>query len=449
MLAITASAFAQDVFYPGFYLGLKGGVSYTSGENPGNQWTKMISPAAALDLGYQISPVFGVRADISGWQGKGWWLMNGDGGLYDYNYAQLALDATFDLCNIAGYKERVVNPYLFAGIGGAAYLKNNVNQANLPANNLYWNGFTVRPVFRGGAGVDFRLTDLLSLGLEYIYNIEADAFNSKKAGALDGPAWDTQMGLLAGLKLNFGAAAGKKQAAEAAAAAAAAAAAQAAAAQAREDKALEDAIAAAKKAIENAKSAIAANDFIPEDVAAINDAIRALEKAIAAKDIDAIKKGTKDLNDLVDAARNNLAAKVAADKKAAEEKAAEEKAAYDNARQQALEDAKLAAKKGLNNVYYVIGKYEIRNQEHYKIKQLIKKLQKDPDAKAVLCGFADKYTGEPDGNWVLSENRCKGVKEWMAEAGIDPSRVEVFWFGDTEEVSKVPEKNRVTVLLAK
>ena len=85
----------------------------------------------------------------------------------------------------------------------------------------------------------------------------------------------------------------------------------------------------------------------------------------------------------------------------------------------------------------------------YKIKQLIKKLQKDPEAKAVLCGFADKYTGEPDGNWVLSENRCKGVKEWMAEAGIDPSRVTVFWYGDTEQVSKVPEKNRVTVLLAK
>ena len=449
VLVLATSAFAQDVFYPGFQLGLKGGVSFTSGENPAAQWTKMISPAAAIDLGYQISPVFGVRADISGWQGKGWWIMDGNQGPYNYNYAQLALDATLDICNFFGYKERLLNPYLFAGVGGAAYLKNNADPTKLPSTNLYWNGFTLRPVFRGGAGLDIRLTDLLSVGLEYIYNVEADAFNSKKAGALDGPAWDTQMGLLAGLKFNFGQAAGKKQAAEAAAAAAAAAAAQAAAAQARADKELADAIAAAKKAIENAKNAIATNDFIPEDIAAINDAINALNKAIEAKDVDAIKKGTEALNDLVDAARNNLAAKVAADKKAAEEKAAAEKAAFEAARDQALQDAQLAAKKGLNNVYYVIGKYDIRTSEHNKIKQLIKKLQKDPNATAVLCGFADKETGTPDGNWVLSENRCKGVKEWMAEAGIDPSRVTVYWYGDTEAVSKVPEKNRVTVLLAK
>jgi len=421
VLVLATSALAQDVFYPGFQLGLKGGVSYTSAENPAAQWGKMISPAAAIDLGYQISPVFGIRADISGWQGKGWWVKDGNEGPYDYNYAQLALDATLDICNFFGYKERVLNPYLFAGVGGAAYLKNNVDPANLPSTNLYWNTFTLRPVFRGGAGLDIRLSDLISLGIEYIYNVEADAFNSKKAGSLDGPAWDTQMGLLAGLKFNFGQAAGKKQAAEAAAAAAAAAAAQAAAAQARADKELADAIAATRKTIDNAKSVLAANDFIPEDVAAINDAIKALNKAIEAKDVAAIKKGTKDLNDLVDAAHKNLAAKIAADKKAAEEKAAAEKAAWEAARLQALEDARLAAKKGLNNVYYTIGKYDIRSSEHYKIKQLIKKLQKDPEATAVLCGFADKETGTPDGNWVLSENRSKGVKEWMAEAASIPA----------------------------
>ena len=449
VLVLATSAFAQDVFYPGFQLGLKGGASFTSGENPINEWTKMISPAAALDLGYQISPVFGVRADIAGWQGKGYAILPNAGEYYGFNFAQAAIDATVDICNLFGYKERLFNPYVFLGAGGAAYIQNSADPAKLPAENLYWNTLTFRPVIRGGAGVDVRLTDLLAIELEYVYNGEADAFNSKKAGVLDGPAWDTQMSLLAGLKFNFGAAAGKKAAAEAAAAAAAAAAAQAAAAQARADKELADAIEAARKAIANAKDAMANNDFIPEDVAAINDAIRALEKAIADKDIDAIKKGTKDLNDLVDAARQNLAAKLAADKAAAEAAAAAAQAAWEAARQQALEDAKLAAKKGINNVYYIIGKYDIRKQEHYKIKQLIKKLQKDPEAKAVLCGFADKYTGEPDGNWVLSENRCKGVKEWMAEAGIDPSRVDVFWFGDTEEVSKIPEKNRVTVLLAK
>ena len=438
VLVLATSAFAQDVFYPGFQLGVKGGASYTVGEYVA--FPQLISPAAALDLGYQISPAFGLRLDLSGWQGKGGYQsMNA----YKFNYAQAALDATFDICNFFGYKERVFNPYALIGVGGVGYLNNGADINNSEINK-YWSPVKLSTVARAGAGVDIRLSDLLAIELEYVYNAQADDFNSKQGSYLD-----HQHVVLAGLKFDFGRAAGKKKAAEAAAAAAAAAAAQAAAAQARADKELADAIEAAKKAIENAKRALAENDFLPEDVAAINDAIKALEKAIADKDIDAIKAGTKALNDAVDAARKNLADKLEADRKAAEEAAAAEKAAWEAARQQALADAMAAAKNNLNNVYYVIGKYDIRQQEHYKIKKLIKKLQKDPEATAVLCGFADRETGTPDGNWVLSENRCKGVKEWMAEAGIDPSRVTVFWYGDTERVSKIPEKNRVTVLLAK
>ena len=113
MFVLATSSFAQDVFYPGFQLGLKGGAALTVGETA---FTKLISPSAALDLGYQISPVFGLRADISGWQGKGWY-----GEIYKFNYAQLAVDATIDICNLFGYKERVLNPYVFAGVGGIIF----------------------------------------------------------------------------------------------------------------------------------------------------------------------------------------------------------------------------------------------------------------------------------------------------------------------------------------
>ncbi len=441
VLVMATSAFAQDIFYPGFQLGLKGGAAYTSGEAA---FTQLISPAAALDLGYQISPVFGLRADISGWQGKGFNVTDKVG--YKFNFAQVALDATFDLCNIFGYKERVLNPYVFLGVGGVGYLKNGAdNSANYYAK--YWEPVKFNTVARAGLGVDIRLTDLLAIEIEAVENFHSDKFNSKAGEyALE---TDQQINLLAGLKFNFGAAAGKKKAAEAAAAAAAAAAAQAAAAQARADKELADAIDAAKKAIENAKKAMAENDFLPEDVAAINDAIKALQDAIAAKDIDAIKAGTKALNDAVDAARLNKKNADEAAAKAAAEKAAAEKAAYEAARAQALADAIEAAKKSSNVVYYVIGKYDIRNQERYKINNLLKKLKKNPEAKAVLCSFADKETGTTDGNWVLSENRSNIVSEALQAAGIDPSRIETYWYGDTKRISKVPEKNRATVLLCK
>ena len=229
MLVLT-NAFAQDVFYPGFYLGIKGGASYTVGETPGIFDAKLLSPSAALDLGYQISPVFGLRANISGWQGKGGFP---DASVYyGWNYAQAAVDATFDICNLFGFKERVVNPYGFIGVGGVGYFNNGVPADRLSAHDIPWNGFKFSTVAHVGAGIDFNLSDLLALELEYVYNAEADAFNSKKGSYLD-----HQHQLLAGLKFNFGKAAGKKQAAEAAAAAAAAAAAQAAAAQARADKA--------------------------------------------------------------------------------------------------------------------------------------------------------------------------------------------------------------------
>ena len=438
-LALSAGAFAQDTFYPGFTLGLKGGASHTIGET--NDFFKLVSPSAALDLGYQISPVFGLRADISGWQGKGWYVPTNDG--FSFNYAQVALDATFDICSMfGGYKARLFNPYVFLGAGGVGYLANGADAAKLPSVNNYWTPTQFSYVLRGGAGVDIRLSDLLAIEIEAVENAHSDKFNSKV-----GDFFDHQISLLAGLKFNFGQAAGVKKAKEAAAAAAAAAAAQAAAAAAREQKALDDAIAEALKAIENAQKALAENDFIPEDVAAINDAINALKKAIADKDIDAIKAGTKALNDAVDAARKNLADKIAADKKAKEEAEAAAKKAYEAARNDALAGAQEA--KGKDIVYYVIGKYDIRNQERYKINNLLKKLNADPNLKAVLVGFADKETGTSDGNWILSENRANIVSEALQAAGISKDRIETYWFGDTERISKIAEKNRATVLLTK
>ena len=438
-LALSAGAFAQDTFYPGFTLGLKGGASHTIGET--NDFFKLVSPSAAVDLGWQISPVFGLRVDLSGWQGKGWYVSTNDG--YSFNYAQAALDATFDICSMfGGYKARVVNPYFFLGVGGVGYLANGADVNKLPADNNYWTPTKFNTVARGGLGIDFRLSDLVAIELEAVENAHSDKFNSKK-----GDYCDHQISVLAGLKFNFGQAAGAKKAAEAAAAAAAAAAAQAAAAQARADKELADAIADAKKAIENAQKALAENDFLPEDVAAINDAIAALKKAIEAKDLDAIIAGTKALNDAVEAARLN---KAKADEEAARlaaEKAAAEKAALEAARNQALIDAQNAKPNQI--VYYVIGKYDIRSGERYKINNLIKKLNADPSLKAVLVGFADKETGTTDGNWVLSENRSNIVSEALQAAGIDPSRIETYWFGDTERISKIAEKNRATVLLTK
>ncbi|MBR0110975.1 MAG: OmpA family protein, partial [Bacteroidales bacterium] len=223
MICLSLGAFAQDEFFPGWYLQLQGGAGHTVGET---SFTKLISPEAALSLGYQFTPAFSLRGNVAGWQGKGATITN-TVDVYKFNYLQGALDAVFDLRNaFGGYKDRVFNPYFFIGAGANYAFNNGVDPAKLPVNNNYWADKSVSPVGRAGLGLDFKVSDGLSLGIEAVENVLNDNFNSK-----EGDVVDHQINALVGLKYQFGAA--KRRAAEAAALAAA----EAAAAKAAADKA--------------------------------------------------------------------------------------------------------------------------------------------------------------------------------------------------------------------
>ncbi|MDD2247219.1 MAG: OmpA family protein [Proteiniphilum sp.] len=189
----------KTVFKPHAYLQLQGGAAHTLGEV---SFTDLISPAAAINLGYKFTPVFGARIGASGWQAKGAWVAPKQ--VYDFNYLQGNIDITLDIFSLFGgfNPTRIVNPYLFAG-GGFAYGFNNDG-----ANNLNTGGYQLEYLWkdnktfiagRGGLGIDFRLNDVVSLGLEGNVNLLPDKFNSKKA---DHPDW--QFNALAGIKINLG-----------------------------------------------------------------------------------------------------------------------------------------------------------------------------------------------------------------------------------------------------
>ena len=61
MMGISASA---QEFNPHWYLQLRGGVAETIGET---NFVDLLSPAADLSLGYQFTPVFGLRGNAMGW----------------------------------------------------------------------------------------------------------------------------------------------------------------------------------------------------------------------------------------------------------------------------------------------------------------------------------------------------------------------------------------------
>ncbi|MBP5210335.1 MAG: OmpA family protein [Bacteroidales bacterium] len=199
---IALSVNAQD-FQKNWYLQLQGGVGYTVGETGiGN----LLSPAAAINLGWNFAPAWTLRFSAQGWQGKGAAFVSGVQGAtnsnevnYKFNYLQGTADIMLNLASIGNYDfYRVFNPYVFIGLGIAAGLHNEAPDRR-QGMEYRWNKSKYIPMGKAGIGADFRLSDVVSLGLEYNVSGFHDKFNSKKAG---NPDW--QHDLLLGLKFDFG-----------------------------------------------------------------------------------------------------------------------------------------------------------------------------------------------------------------------------------------------------
>ena len=51
----------------------------------------LLSPSVAMAFGYKFTPLFGLRAEVSGWQAKGGWVNPTT--TYKYKYLQGSVDA--------------------------------------------------------------------------------------------------------------------------------------------------------------------------------------------------------------------------------------------------------------------------------------------------------------------------------------------------------------------
>ena len=188
-----------DEFHGHWFIQVQGGIGQTVGET---SFGSLISPAAAFNFGYRFTPVWGLRAGIGGWQGKGAILAPAE--VYRYNYLQGNVDVTVDICSIfAGYRQsRALSPYLFAGVGLNGGFNNSEAQAlsgQFPSDNLLWDGSLISPVGRFGVGTGIRITDAVQFNIEVNGNFLSDRFNSKRGSAVD---W--QLGAVAGFTFNIG-----------------------------------------------------------------------------------------------------------------------------------------------------------------------------------------------------------------------------------------------------
>lgn len=195
-------------FEPHWYVQPQVGVGYHVGEA---KMGDLLSPTAALSLGRQFSPVFGLRLGASGWQARNW--QGYPKAEYKWNYVQANLDATVSLTNLIwGWKDcRKWNVYALAGVGLDIAFKNDdanrlaatstpSGQANGGFEKL-WDGTKLFPAGRVGGGIEYALSERVALGLEYNANVLPDKWNSKK-GKNDNLDW--QQNLLLGVKIALG-----------------------------------------------------------------------------------------------------------------------------------------------------------------------------------------------------------------------------------------------------
>ena len=189
----------KTVFKPHGFMQVQAGAAHTVGEA---DFTDLISPAAAVNVGYKFAPAFGARLGVSGWQAKAGWVTPSQ--TYQYKYLQGNLDLMADLSTLfCGFNpKRVFNGYIFGGVGlNHAFDNDEANALDTRSHELeyLWQDKQNLVAGRMGLGCDLRLNDRLAINIEGNANVLSDKFNSKKAGNCD---W--QFNVLVGLNIKLG-----------------------------------------------------------------------------------------------------------------------------------------------------------------------------------------------------------------------------------------------------
>lgn len=100
------------------------------------------------------------------------------------------------------------------------------------------------------------------------------------------------------------------------------------------------------------------------------------------------------------------------------------------------------------DIFFLIRGSVIDNEEMKKVDEVIAYLNKYPDAKVTVTGYADKGTGNTKLNIGYSKKRADVVANTLKSRGIAESRIIVDAKGDTEQPYAENDKNRVTICVA-
>lgn len=87
----------------------------------------------------------------------------------------------------------------------------------------------------------------------------------------------------------------------------------------------------------------------------------------------------------------------------------------------------------LHNIYFATGKTRILDSSEPALNELHQFLVSRPSQRIRIVGHTDDI-GSDRSNQVLSEGRCKEVKQAMADRGVDPKRIEIEGRGERDPI---------------
>ena len=100
-----------------------------------------------------------------------------------------------------------------------------------------------------------------------------------------------------------------------------------------------------------------------------------------------------------------------------------------------------------DDLFFLIGKSELRPEEAFKLGRICQLLTDNPKAKIVIKGFADSGTGTNEINDRLARERAQAVASMLQSGGIAASRISIESLGGDRDASASPESNRVAVCI--
>ena len=100
-----------------------------------------------------------------------------------------------------------------------------------------------------------------------------------------------------------------------------------------------------------------------------------------------------------------------------------------------------------DDLFFLIGKSELRPDEAFKLGRICQILKDNPDAKIAVTGYADSGTGNDEINNALSKERAAVVVDMLKKAGIEAGRITSSAIGGDKDKNASPESNRVAVCI--